>query len=95
MHLLDGDNLALDEVAKSASQRYTATAAVELFAVDGPACIVSSDDAANRWLRTLLITLTQYLVINTLRQSLYAFLLGPANPCWPEYNPSYSSCFSK
>ena len=37
MHLLDSDDPALDEVAKSASQRYTATAAVELLPVDGSA----------------------------------------------------------
>ena len=55
MHLLDGNDPALDEVTQAASQRYTATAAVELLAVNRLACIVGSDDAANRWLRTIQI----------------------------------------
>ena len=73
MHLLNSDDPALNEVAKSASQRHTATAAVELFTVDGSACIVGCDDTANRWFRTLQITLTQHLVINALRQSFYGY----------------------
>ena len=76
MHLLDGDNPALDEVTQAASQRHTSTAAIKLFAVDGSACIVGCDDTANRWLRTILITLTQHFVKDTLWQSLYTILLG-------------------
>ena len=53
MHLLDGNNPTFDKVTQAASQRHTTTAAVELFAVDGSACIVGRNDTANRWLRTV------------------------------------------
>jgi len=76
MHLLNGDNPFLDEVRQAACQRYTATAAVELFTVDGSACIVGCDDTANCWLRTVLIILSQHFVVDAFGQSLYAILLG-------------------
>lgn len=51
MHLLDGDDPALDEVAQAAGQRHATTAAVKLLTVDCPAGIVGCDDAAYRWFR--------------------------------------------
>ena len=79
MHLLDGDNPALDKVTESASQRHTTTTAIKLLTIDSSACIVGCDDATNRCLRTILITLAQHLVIDALRQCLYAFLFAFAS----------------
>ena len=75
MHLLHGNNPTLDKVAKTTSQRYTATTAIKLFSVDGLARIVGCDDTACCGLSTCRITLCQHLIIDTFGKRLDAFLL--------------------
>ena len=66
VHLLHGDDPTLDQVAKPASQRHAATAAVELFTVDGLPRVVGGDDAADRRVCTSLVAFAQHLVVDTL-----------------------------
>lgn len=75
VHLLHGDDPTLDQVAKPASQRYAASAAVELFPVDGLPCVVGGDDAADRRFRARRVPFVHHFVVDTLGQRLDARFL--------------------
>ena len=75
VHLLHGDDPALDEVAQPARQGHVATAAVECRPIDGLARVMGGDYAAGRGSRTRRVSLGQHLVINALRQRLHAVFL--------------------
>ena len=63
------------QVTESASQWNTATAAVELLAVDCLASVVCCDDTPNCRCGTRLIAFTQHFIVDSLGQSLDSILL--------------------
>ena len=74
-HLLHGNNPTFNEVTETYGQWSTATAAVKLFAVDGTACVMGSDNASRRRMLSISPALSQHLVINALGESLHSLLL--------------------
>ena len=73
---MHGDDPALYQVAESASQRNTATAAVKLLAIDGLACVVGCNNTAYRRLGAVLITFTQHFIVDAFGQCLDTLFFG-------------------
>ena len=69
VHLLHGNNPAINQVAQSHGEWRTATAGIKLLAVDGPTGIMGRHDAASARLCSLRVTLLQHLIIYTTRHT--------------------------
>ena len=66
VHLLKSDDPAINQVAESHGNRCAANARIELFAVDGTACVVNGDDASLLGLRTFWVTRFQDFIIDAI-----------------------------
>lgn len=66
VHLLKGDNPALNQVAEAHGNRCAANACVELLAVDGPSGIMNGDDAPLLRLRAIRVTRLQNFIIDAI-----------------------------
>ncbi|CUQ54684.1 Uncharacterised protein [Segatella copri] len=75
MHLLHGNNPAINQVAQPHGEWRAATAGIKLLAIDGPTGIMSRHDAASARLCSLRVSLLQHLIIYTTRQRHNALLL--------------------
>ena len=76
VHLLQGDDPTVNQVAESHGNRCAANARIELLAVDGPAGIVDGDDASLLRLSTIRVARLQDFVIDAFRESFHTLLLG-------------------
>ena len=76
VHLLEGDDPTINQVAESHGNRCTANACVEFLAVDGPTGIVNGDDAPLLGLRTFWVTRFQNFIIDAFWEGFHALLLG-------------------
>ena len=76
VHLLKGDNPAINQVAESHGNRCAANARVEFLAVDGPASVVNGDYASLLRLRTIRVARLQYLIIDAIGEGIHALLFS-------------------
>ena len=75
VHLLHGDDPALDEVAQSARQGHVTTAAVECRPIDGPARVMGGNHATGRRRCTRRVSLGQNLIEDAFWQRHHAVFL--------------------
>lgn len=76
VHLLKGDDPAVNQVAEAHGYRCAANARIELLAVDSPASVVNGNDASLLRLRTIWVTRLQDFIIDAFWEGFYALLIG-------------------
>ena len=69
VHLLKGDNPAINQVTESHGNRGAANARIEFLAVDGPASVVNGDYASLLRLRTIRVTRFQNFIIDAIAET--------------------------
>ena len=85
VHLLQGNDPTVYQVAQAHGNRRAAPTAVELPAVDGPAGVVDGDDAPSLRLCTIRVTLLQHFIIDAFGErfhTLQLWLYPPTTCGW-------------
>jgi len=76
VHLLQGNDPTVYQVAQAHSNWRATSTAIELPAVDGPAGVVDGDDAPSLGLCIIRATLLQHFIIDAFGKGFHTLLLG-------------------